>query len=134
MKTATLTQSRRTRCAHHLTAEERSILNAAPAQQPSVPIEAVPAYLRGEWEHFKGFGWSDHRIAERLGIQGDTVKKWPARHAERIARSQEIARRQIEAENSTLTTGHTARDLEALIGAAPLRGAHPPAIAQAIAC
>ena len=24
--------------------------------------------VRAEWEHFAGFGWSDERIAERLGL------------------------------------------------------------------
>ncbi|WP_078354546.1 hypothetical protein [Mycobacteroides chelonae] len=125
MKTAALTQNRRTRCAHRLSSAERSILNVAPAQRTSLDLAAVPAYLRDEWEHFKGYGWSDHRTAERLGIQPDTVNKWAQRHSERIARLEELARQQAEAQA-----------LEALAGdeAAHAVSAHLAITAQAIAC
>ncbi len=125
MKTAALTQNRRTRCAHRLSPAERSILNVAPAQRTSLDLAAVPAYLRDEWEHFKGYGWSDHRTAERLGIQPDTVNKWAQRHSERIARLEELARQQAEAQA-----------LEALAGdeAAHAVSAHLAITAQAIAC
>lgn len=125
MKTAALTQNRRARCAHRLSSAERSILNVAPAQRTSLDLAAVPAYLRDEWEHFKGYGWSDHRTAERLGIQPDTVNKWAQRHSERIARLEELARQQAEAQA-----------LEALAGdeAAHAVGAHLAITAQAIAC
>ncbi|SLI19556.1 Uncharacterised protein [Mycobacteroides abscessus subsp. abscessus] len=118
MKTATLT----TRCAHRLSSAERNILNAAPAQRTSIDIAAVPAYLRDEWEHFKGYGWSDHRTAERLGIQPDTVNKWSSRHTERLARREELARQQRENEAAALSE-HSAAT-----------GAHPPATVMAIAC
>lgn len=118
MKTSTLTQVRRTQCTHRLNAAERGVLNATSAQRHSVDIAAVPAYLRDEWEHFKEFGWDDQRTAQRLGIQPDTVNKWAARHAERIARQE------LEA----------ARALEALTAVAPAAGTHLSVIAQAIAC
>jgi hypothetical protein len=31
--------------------------------------------LRREWEHFAGFGWSDQRIADRLGLKTNTLQK-----------------------------------------------------------
>ncbi|OHU76037.1 hypothetical protein [Mycobacteroides chelonae] len=125
MKTAALTQNRRTRRAHRLSSAERGILNDAPAQRTSIDLAAVPPYLRDEWEHFKGYGWSDHRTAERLGIQPDTVNKWAQRLSERIARLEELARQQAEAQA-----------LEALAGdeAAHAGGAHLAVNAQAIAC
>ncbi|SKO15360.1 hypothetical protein [Mycobacteroides abscessus] len=102
MKTATLTQSRRTQCTRRLTADERSILAGPPPRTASLPIEAVPAYLREEWEHFKGYGWSDHHTADRLGIKRDTFKTWAPRYARRLARIQERAQREAT-ENLTLT-------------------------------
>lgn len=118
MKTSTLTQARRTQCTHRLSAAERGILNAAPAQRHSLDIAAIPAYLREEWEHFKGYGWSDQRTAQRLGIQADTVNKWAARHAERIARQER----------------ESAAPPEALAAVGPAASSHLSVIAQTIAC
>lgn len=134
MSTATLTQISHKQRANRLTAEERKILTPAPAQRISVPLEVVPAYLRAEWEHFKGYGWSDHRTADRLGIQRDTVNKWVSRHAQRIARDEELARQQRDAENDALAAQSAAFGPAALIGAGPTLSAHLPATAQAIAC
>lgn len=134
MSTATLTQIRRKQRANRLTAEERKILTAAPAQRISVPLEVVPAYLRAEWEHFKGYGWSDHRTAERLGIQRDTINKWVSRHAQRIARSEELLRQQRDADTNALTAQPATGGLQSPIGAGPAGSAHLPAIVQAIAC
>ncbi|MBV8861263.1 MAG: helix-turn-helix domain-containing protein [Mycobacterium sp.] len=49
------------------------------AQSP-LPVEAIPdPELREEWEHFRGFGWSDQRIAARLNVKWDTVQNWVRR-------------------------------------------------------
>lgn len=134
MSTATLTQISHKQRANRLTADERKILTTAPAQRLSVPLEVVPAYLRAEWEHFKGYGWSDHRTAERLGIQRDTINKWVSRHAQRTARNEELARQQRDADNNVLTAQPATDGLESLTGAGPAHSAHLPSIAQAIAC
>lgn len=128
MKTSTLSRARRTQCTHRLTAAERGILNASPAQRHSLDLAAVPAYLREEWEHFKGYGWSDQRTAQRLGLQADTVNKWAARHAERIARQQLADKTAAHPEDSPT------RALQVLPAAATGAGTHQSAIAQAIAC
>lgn len=45
-----------------------------------IPIAALPdRELREEWEHFRGFRWSDERIAERLGVKWNTVQVWVLR-------------------------------------------------------
>ncbi|QWY80268.1 polynucleotide kinase [Gordonia phage EdmundFerry] len=41
--------------------------------------------LADEWRHLRGFGWSDTRIAERLGVDLDTIKRRGYRRAERAA-------------------------------------------------
>lgn len=41
--------------------------------------------LADEWRHLRGFGWSDARVAERLGVDLDTIKRRGYRRAERAA-------------------------------------------------
>ena len=41
--------------------------------------------LADEWRHLRGFGWSDARIAEQLGVDLDTIKRRGYRRAERAA-------------------------------------------------
>ncbi len=43
----------------------------------SIPIQALPEREhRLEWEHFRDFGWSDQRIADRLNLNWDTIQHW----------------------------------------------------------
>ncbi|SLF47884.1 Uncharacterised protein [Mycobacteroides abscessus subsp. abscessus] len=48
--------------------------------ESQVPIEALPGReLREEWQHFRGFGWPDERIADRLNVKWNTVLVWALR-------------------------------------------------------
>lgn len=37
---------------------------------------------RLEWEHFAAFGWPDERIAARLGLTPETLRRRHKRHQE----------------------------------------------------
>lgn len=51
-------------------------------RQVTIPAAAIPdPEVRHEWEHFRGFGWEDRRIACRLGIDWTTVRKWASQFA-----------------------------------------------------
>lgn len=55
-------------------------MNATPEEFAPIPLDALPdRELREEWEHFKDFGWSDQRVAERLDLNWNTVLVWAIR-------------------------------------------------------
>ena len=49
-----------------------------------LPLDALPDVdTKQEWDHFRGYGWSDERIATRLGLEWATVSGWVHRYQER---------------------------------------------------
>lgn len=58
--------------------------NGVPEPQ-QLPLSAIPdRHTRIEWEHFRGFGWTDERIAIRLGFHPETPQKWAERHPSHV--------------------------------------------------
>ncbi|MBN3459675.1 helix-turn-helix domain-containing protein [Mycobacterium sp. DSM 3803] len=62
----------------------RGVISSIGCQPPSaggqIPLAAIPdPDVRYEWEHFREFGWPDRRIADRLGVQIETVQQWSLR-------------------------------------------------------
>lgn len=50
-------------------------------QRLPLPLDAIPdADLRHEWAHFRGYGWDDHRVASRLGVEIGTMQQWNTRY------------------------------------------------------
>lgn len=55
-------------------------MSAQPDEIPPIPLDVLPDHeLREEWEHFKGFGWSDQKVAERLDLNWHTLLVWAMR-------------------------------------------------------
>ena len=40
-----------------------------------IDLALLDADLAEEWQHLRGFGWSDQRIAERFGMRLDSIKR-----------------------------------------------------------
>lgn len=82
-----------------------------------LPIEALPdADLREEWEHFRGFGWADERIASRLELEWSTVSGWVHQYRERGRPVRASAKKRRERVADLIRKGLSARDVAAELG------------------
>ncbi|MFT4088273.1 MAG: helix-turn-helix domain-containing protein, partial [Gordonia sp. (in: high G+C Gram-positive bacteria)] len=60
----------------------------------AIDIDRIPEPdLRHEWQHFRGYGYTDTKIAERLGISERTIARW---HRDDVAKSEERRTRVAE--------------------------------------
>lgn len=87
-----------------------------------LPLDAISnPDIRHEWQHFRGFGWDDRRIATRLGIEVATMQQWNLRYRRRGApsRTRSLAAKRREKVDALRAAGMAPADIAARLGIRP---------------